>query len=63
MRINDLNKKVVGTFYKEIVVDDDDGDDITYIFPDTKEFISIINRKFMNKQLRSSEELTAEEKT
>ena len=35
MKINDLNKKVVRRFYKEITIDSDDCGDITYIFPDT----------------------------
>jgi len=52
-----MNKKVVGRFYKEITIDDDDGDDITYIFPDTKEFIQVLNRKFINKKLASEEKV------
>lgn len=51
MIINDLNKKVVGRFYKEVIIDDDGGDSIVYVFPDTKEFISVINRKFINQKL------------
>jgi hypothetical protein len=51
MIVNDLNKKVVGRFFKEIIIDDDDDtDNITYIFPDTKEFISVLNRKFVQQK-------------
>ncbi|HEY0089192.1 MAG TPA: hypothetical protein VGB37_10125 [Candidatus Lokiarchaeia archaeon] len=56
MIVNDLNKKVIGKFFKEIIVDDDDGEDIVYVFPDTKEFISVLNRKFVNKKFASEEE-------
>jgi len=56
MIVNDLNKKVVGRFYKEIIIDDEhDGDNITYIFPDTQEFISVLNRKFVTRKLISEE--------
>ena len=55
MKINDLNKKVVRRFYKEITIDSDNCDDITYIFPDTKEFIQVLNRKFVGKKLASEE--------
>ena len=56
MRINDLDKKVVGRFFKEIIIDDENDDEpITYIFPDTKEFISVLNRKFVNQQIISEE--------
>lgn len=56
MIVNDLNKKIVGRFYKEIIVDDEhDGENITYIFPDTQEFISVLNRKFVTKKLISEE--------
>jgi hypothetical protein len=48
MRYNDLNTKVRGRFHKEITIDDDDND-ITYIFPDTKEFISILKRDLNKK--------------
>ena len=48
MRYNDLNTKVKGRFYKEITIDTEDGD-ITYIFPDTKEFISILKRQVNKK--------------
>jgi hypothetical protein len=56
MIVNDLNKKVIGKFFKEIIVDDDDGEDIVYVFPDTKEFIAVLNRKFVNKKFASEEE-------
>jgi hypothetical protein len=52
MIINDLNKKVIGRFIKEVIIDDD-GDGITYVFPDTEEFISVLNRKFVNKKVAS----------
>lgn len=56
MIVNDLNKKVVGRFYKEIIIDDEhDGESITYIFPDTKEFISVLNRKFVNQKVISDD--------
>ena len=62
MRINDLDKKVVGRFFKEIIIDDENDDEpITYIFPDTKEFISVLNRKFVNQQI-ISEELNLQKK-
>ena len=62
MRINDLDKKIVGRFFKEIIVDDENDDEpITYIFPDTKEFISVLNRKFVNQQI-ISEELNLQKK-
>ncbi|MFX1339638.1 MAG: hypothetical protein ACFFDK_13580 [Promethearchaeota archaeon] len=52
MIVNDLNKKVVGRFYKEIIIDDEhDGENITYIFPDTQEFIAVLNRKFLNQKV------------
>jgi len=57
MIVNDLNKKVVGRFYKEIIVDIDEGEDITYVFPDTEEFISVLKRKFVNKPLTSIEKV------
>jgi len=52
-----MNKKVFGRFYKEIIIDDEDDDEFTYIFPDTKEFIQILNRKFINKKLASEEKV------
>ncbi|MFX1304923.1 MAG: hypothetical protein ACFFBV_06045 [Promethearchaeota archaeon] len=54
MIINDLNAKVKEKFYKEVIIEDD-GDDIVYIFPDTKEFLSIIRRKEIKKNLISKE--------
>ena len=44
MILNDLKAKVNGRFSKEIIVDDD-GEDLVYVFPDTREFISILRRK------------------
>jgi len=56
MIVNDLNKKIIGRFYKEIIIDDEhDGENITYIFPDTQEFISVLNRKFVTRKLISEE--------
>ena len=49
MILNDLKVKVTGSFSKEIVIEDD-GDELVYIFPDTKEFISILRRK-LNKEV------------
>ena len=49
MILNDMKKKIKGQFSKEISLDDN-GEDITYIFPDTSEFISILRRK-LNKTL------------
>lgn len=49
MILNDLKTKVEGKFVKEIVVEDD-GEAFTYVFPDTKEFISILKRK-VNKEV------------
>ncbi|MHA2400387.1 MAG: hypothetical protein ACXADU_16055 [Promethearchaeota archaeon] len=46
--MNDLRVKVDGRFSKEIVVEDD-GEEVVYVFPDTKEFISILKRK-INKE-------------
>jgi hypothetical protein len=51
MILNDLKAKVEGIFTKEIVVEDD-GEDLVYVFPDTKEFISILRRK-INKEAAS----------
>ena len=44
--LNDLNKKVGIKFLKEVTIEDD-GAPITYVFPDTKEFISVLKRKFV----------------
>ena len=52
MILNDLNTKVKGKFYKEITIDDD-GEDLVYVFPDTKEFLSIIRRKEIKKEIIS----------
>ena len=49
MILNDMKVKVEGKFYKEVTVDDD-GNTITYVFPDTSEFLSILRRK-INKEL------------
>ncbi len=58
MIVNDLNKKVVGRFYKEITIDEyDESDNFTYVFPDTKEFISVLNRKFVVKKVISEEKV------
>lgn len=54
MILNDLNAKVEGRFFKEVTVEDD-GDPITYVFPDTKKFISIIKRKMLKNELRSAQ--------
>jgi len=49
MIVNDMKVKVKGKFFKEVTIDDD-GDDITYVFPDTQEFLSILRRK-INKEV------------
>lgn len=53
---NDLNDKVhdkiTGKYYKEITVDDN-GEDIAYVFPDTKEFINILKRKLIKEKFLS----------
>lgn len=49
MILNDMKMKVEGKFFKEVSMEDD-GDSITYVFPDTKEFLSILRRK-INKKL------------
>ncbi|NVM44811.1 MAG: hypothetical protein HWN79_07825 [Candidatus Lokiarchaeota archaeon] len=41
--------KVEGKFFKEVSIEED-GDNITYVFPDTEEFLSILRRK-LNKEL------------
>ncbi len=53
MILNDMKIKVKGRFFKEITIDDND-DDIVYVFPDTKDFISILRRD-LNKKLISEE--------
>ena len=52
MILNDLKTKVEGSFFKEITVEDD-GDNIVYVFPDTKEFLSIIRRNTIKKEFIS----------
>jgi hypothetical protein len=52
MILNDLNTKVKKKFHKEIIIEDD-GEDIVYVFPDTKEFLSIIRRNEIKKKLIS----------
>ena len=52
MILNDLNIKVEGKFYKEITIEDD-GEDLIYVFPDTKEFLSIIRRREIKKAIIS----------
>ncbi|MBA7650617.1 hypothetical protein ES703_58427 [subsurface metagenome] len=52
MILNDLNTKVKGKFYKEITIEDD-GEDLIYVFPDTKEFLSIIRRREIKKEIIS----------
>ena len=42
--LNDIKLKVKGRFSKEISIADDD-ESITYVFPDTQHFISILRRK------------------
>ncbi|MFX1268880.1 MAG: hypothetical protein ACFFAK_13045 [Promethearchaeota archaeon] len=49
-----MDEIVKGKFYKEITVDINDGEEITYVFPDTNEFISIIKRK-LHKELIKNE--------
>lgn len=49
MILNDMKVKVKGKFFKEVMIEDD-GDNITYVFPDTEEFLSILRRK-LNKEL------------
>ena len=44
-----MKVKIKGKFFKEVTIDDD-GDNITYVFPDTQEFLSILRRK-INKEL------------
>ena len=49
MILNDMKVKVKGKFFKEVSIEDD-GNNITYVFPDTEEFLSILRRK-INKDL------------
>ena len=53
MILNDMKIKVKGRFFKEITIDDND-EDVSYVFPDTKEFISILRRE-INRKLISDE--------
>ena len=53
MIVNDLHQKVIGKFVKEIVIEDDGGQSIAYVFPDTKEFISIIKRNLVRQSFSS----------
>jgi hypothetical protein len=46
MIVNDLNRKVKDKFYKEIEIEDN-GEGVAYVFPDTKEFISVLKRKLI----------------
>jgi hypothetical protein len=55
MIFNDLNSKVKGRFSREIIIDDD-CEPITYIFPNTEEFIAILKRKIRKEKLVSSQE-------
>lgn len=57
MKINDLDKKVIGRFFKEITINGHEDEDITYIFPDTKEFISVVNRRFVSKKVAAEEKI------
>ncbi|MFX1275184.1 MAG: hypothetical protein ACFFBP_12750 [Promethearchaeota archaeon] len=57
MRINDLEKKVSGLIFSKEMTVEDDGEGITYVFPDTKEFLSMAKRKFVNRGLLSEEQL------
>ena len=50
MIVNDLKAKVDGKFFKEVIIEDD-GDEIVYVFPDTREFLSIIRRKEIKQKL------------
>jgi hypothetical protein len=49
MIVNDMKVNVQGKFFKEVTIEDD-GDNITYVFPDTEKFLSILRRK-LNKEL------------
>ncbi len=61
MILNDLKAKVEGNFSKEIIIEDD-GEEFIYVFPDTKEFISILRRK-LNKEIVSKERIYAKKFT
>jgi hypothetical protein len=49
MILNDMKVKVEGKFFKEVTIEED-GDNITYVFPDTEEFLAILRRK-MHKEI------------
>ncbi|MFX1239033.1 MAG: hypothetical protein ACFFAS_19160 [Promethearchaeota archaeon] len=55
MRVNDLNKKITRTIFSMEMTIEDDGEGFTYVFPDTKEFIAMANRKFINRELVTEE--------
>ncbi|MHA1669345.1 MAG: hypothetical protein ACTSV5_02075 [Promethearchaeota archaeon] len=48
-----MKSKVKGRFFKEITINDNN-DDVVYVFPDTKKFISILRRD-INRKLVSDE--------
>ncbi len=50
MIVNDMKVKIKGKFFKEVTIDND-GDNITYVFPDTQEFFKSILRRKINKEL------------
>ena len=52
MLFNDMKTKVNGRFFREIDLDTEGSDEVVYVFPDTKEFISILRRD-LNKKLIS----------
>jgi len=55
MILNDLKSKVEeGRFFKEITIEDN-GENIVYVFPDTKEFLSIVRRNTIKKKLTSEQ--------
>jgi len=45
MIVNDLNNQVGTTRFSKVITIDDDGDDTTYVFPNTAHFIQGINHK------------------
>lgn len=49
MIVNDMKVKVNGKFFKEVTIEDD-GSNITYVFPDTEDFLSILRRR-LNKEI------------
>ena len=55
MIFNDLNSKIKGRFSREIIIDDN-SEPITYIFPNTEEFIAILKRKMRKEKLASNQE-------